>query len=71
MIDWVKERLDHLVERLGMAKCSFEVCSINSSVRLKVRSASFYQQYVEKAPRNLETDVEERKDDPFLMIVED
>ena len=58
MIDWVKEGFDHLVERPEMFKRSFEVCGISSSDPLKVRSAFFYQQCLEKALRNLETDAE-------------
>ena len=72
VIDWAKEGFDHLVEQPDMAKRSFEVCCISSSDSLKVCITSFYyKQCMEQALRNLEDDVEESEDDPFIMIVED
>ena len=72
MTDWVKERFDHIFKHPDMVKRSFKVCtSISSSDPLKVRSASFYQQCMEKVLSDLEVDIEEREDNLSLIIVED
>ena len=47
-------------------KNSFDVFGITSCDPNKVRSASFYQQCMEIALRNLELDHEEIDDDPFF-----
>ena len=70
MVDWVKERFNHLVEHSEIVKRSFKVCSISLSDPLKVHSASFGQ-CMKKALHNLEAGVQKSKDDSFLMIAEE
>ena len=67
MIDWIKEGFYHLVESQEMVKNSFDVCGITLCDPNNVRSASFYQQCMEKALHNLELDHEGIEDDPFLI----
>ena len=62
MINSAEERFHHLVERPEIVKRSVKVCGISSSVHGKVH------QCTEKTVRNVETDVEESENNPFLMI---
>ena len=63
MVDWVKERVDYLVQDQEMIKKSFCVCGIRSSDPDKVRNGAFFRQCMGKALHNLEADGVNELDD--------
>ena len=68
MVDWVKERVDYLVQDQEMIKKSFRVCGIRSSEPDKVRNGAFFKQCMEKALHNLEADGANELDDDHVEL---